>query len=69
MAEVVAVVNRYALRDAGAFDAAIAALVRAGAVEGHPGVLALSLLPRRTGEARAVVRLPGTRRPGSGIMT
>jgi hypothetical protein len=39
MAEVI-VGNRYGLRDAGAFDRTVAALVSRGKAEGHPGLRA-----------------------------
>ena len=52
-AEVVAV-NRYAVQDGAAFDAASAALVARVQAEGHPGVL--SYLFYRQAEGRAVVR-------------
>jgi hypothetical protein len=53
MAEVVAV-NRYALRDAAAFDAATAALAARVRDEGHPGVVSYRFF--RHGEGRAVVQ-------------
>jgi hypothetical protein len=52
-AEVVAV-NRYAVRDAAAFDAATAALAARVKAEGHPGVLSYRFY--RQGDGRAVVR-------------
>jgi hypothetical protein len=52
----VTVVNRYALRDAGAFEAAITALVARVRDQGHPGVLAYRFYHAGPDQARAVVR-------------
>jgi hypothetical protein len=54
MAEVIAV-NRYVLRDAGAFDRAVAALVTRVRAEGHPGVRAYRFYRPTVAEGRAVV--------------
>ena len=52
----VTVVNRYALRDAGAFEASITALVARVRDEGNPGVLAYRFFRAGPDQARAVVR-------------
>ncbi|MCU0827923.1 MAG: hypothetical protein MUE52_11060 [Tabrizicola sp.] len=54
MAEVIAV-NRYALRDMGAFRVAVAALVRRVQDQGHPGVTAYRFFCPSPVEGRAVV--------------
>jgi hypothetical protein len=54
MAEVIAV-NRYALRDADGFRAAVAALVRRVQDQGHPGVSAYRFFSPSPVEGRAVV--------------
>jgi hypothetical protein len=58
MAEV-CVVNRYALRDAVAFDAAVTALVARVRVEGHPGVHSYHFYRNGPDEGRAVVVYAG----------
>jgi hypothetical protein len=52
----VTVVNRYALRDAGAFESAIMAMVARVRDEGHRGVLAYCFYRAGPDEARAMVR-------------
>jgi quinol monooxygenase YgiN len=55
MAEVIAI-NRYAVRDAAAFDSAVAALVDRVESEGHPGVQSYQFYRPTPDEGRAVVR-------------
>jgi hypothetical protein len=58
MAEIV-VVNRYALRDAAAFDHAVMALTKRVRDEGHPGVLSYRFYRASPDEGRAVVVYAG----------
>lgn len=58
MAEVV-VINRYDIRDAGAFEAAVAALVARVRSVGHPGVRSYHFFRTEAVEGRAVVVYDG----------
>ena len=58
MARVIAL-NRYTLRDAAGFEAAVAALVARVRSEGHPGVLDYHFYRAGPEEARAVVVYAG----------
>jgi hypothetical protein len=63
MAEVV-VINRYGIRDAGAFKAAVVALVARVRTEGHPGVRSYHFFLTEAAEGRAVVVYDG---PGAWV--